>query len=121
MARCPSQNCAVVLNHLLKHSQCFNPGFSTCVARTYARCRASGRVDSGHAARVNLSSALRVQDGAAPVAPFCGDRQTSLRTQRRPPAAHPRFIQNSPGQGTASPAPLTGDWGRGRFEGMQSI
>ena len=54
MARCPSQNCAVVLSHLLKHSQCFNPGFSTCVARTYARCRASGRVDSGHAARVTL-------------------------------------------------------------------
>ena len=63
MARCPSQNCAVVLNYLLKHSQCFNPGFSTCVARTYARCRASGRVVSGHAARVNLGVKVFVRGG----------------------------------------------------------
>ena len=101
MARCPSQNCAVVLNHLLKHSQCFKPGFSTCVARTYARCRASGRVDSGHVARVNLGLLV----GAACIGWRGAGRTVLWRPANLPtnPAATagspPKFHINLPGPG----------------------
>ena len=114
MAICPSQICAVVLNHLLQHTLRKPPrnihmrGSHMCAVPPF---RVGG---SGHAARVNLG----LLDGVACEGWRGAARTDWWRAACNPPSSaswRPTHTTHKFTRARAPPcpAPLTGDWGRG--------